>query len=97
MLAAPLPHIGVTSYRLAKTDHGKALVIGVGILGTTALSLGMRGYLMYHAGYAGGSGMNNLSEDQVRKRMATVSTEEGSQIENPSANAVLKEALKGFG
>ena len=50
ILAAPMAHIAVTSYRHAKTPLQRRLVLGVGILGSTVFSIGMRLALMDHAG-----------------------------------------------
>jgi len=50
IIAAPLAHIAVTSYRYAKTPLQRRFVIGVGVAGTTAFSFVMRLVLMDHAG-----------------------------------------------
>ena len=88
--ATPLAHISVTLYRDAKTPRQKQLLLGVGILGCTAMTIGMRMYLMYHAGYAG---KETLDTNRIRE----VSEEERKKIENPSLSDVAREAFRGFG
>ena len=90
--ATPIAHICVTLYRDAKTPRQKQLLLGLGIMGSTAATIGMRLYLMHHAGYAGG---NN---PDVAKRIRTVSSaEEKEAIQNPSVTTMAKEAFRGFG
>ena len=89
--AAPLAHIAVTLYRDAKTPRQKQLILGVGVIGSTTLTLGMRLYLMYHAGYAG-------KETVPLDRYRTVHSEaERKAIEDPGAATIAKEAFRGFG
>ena len=52
-MAAPLTHICVTLYRGAKTPLQKQILFGGGIIGATNATIGMRLYLMAHAGYPG--------------------------------------------
>ena len=92
IMAAPLAHISVSLYRTAKTPRAKAMVLGVGVLGATGLSVGMRMYLMVHAGYAGGT-----PAEAVQHRVHTVHHDEVQRVQNPSYLKVLKEALRGFG
>lgn len=67
--AAPLAHIAVSLLRHAKTPMQRGLIVGVGVVGSTAATLGMRVYLMGHAGYAGG----DLAEEKVKERFKEVS------------------------
>lgn len=94
IFAAPLAHIGVSLYRSAKTKPQKHLIVGVGIIGSTALTLGMRMYLMYHAGF---SRDETMDEDTASERIRMVSEEEKQEIQNPSTKKILTEAFKGFG
>ena len=48
IVAAPLAHIAVTLYRSAKTPQQKQLILGVGVIGSTVTTIGMRLYLMAH-------------------------------------------------
>ena len=89
--AAPIAHICVTLYRDAKTPQAKRLLFGVGIIGSTVATLGMRLYLMNHAGYPGGTNSHASS----RERLVTL--EEKKAMENPSVKTIAKEALRGFG
>jgi hypothetical protein len=54
IIAAPAAHIAVSSLRHVKTERGRKIVIGVGVIGATLATVGMRLYLMRHAGYAAG-------------------------------------------
>jgi len=90
--ATPLAHISVTLYRDAKTPRQKQFLLGFGILGCTAMTLGMRMYLMWHAGYAGKQAGSGYSD-----RILTVTEEERKTIEHPSLSHVAREAFRGFG
>lgn len=90
IIAAPIAHVAVSSYRLAKTRRARLAIVGVGIVGATAASVGMRLALMAHAGYPGGG---ETHADRVE--VATKSGQEA--IASPSFFTVLREALKGFG
>ena len=92
IMAAPLAHIAVTLYRGAKTPLAKKWIFGVGIVGSTVMTLGMRLYLMHHAGYPGGP---NYKMSQRERIVTTLSEKE--EIENPSMTIIVKEAFKGFG
>jgi hypothetical protein len=89
--AAPIAHICVTLYRDAKTPRTKQLLLSVGIVGSTVATIGMRLYLMNHAGYPGGP------NTQVIEREMIVSLSEKKAIENPSLTQIAKEAVRGFG
>jgi hypothetical protein len=91
--ATPFAHIAVTLYRDAKTPRQKQLLLGVGILGSTAMTLGMRLYLMCHAGYPG----QDMDPSVARQRVLEVSQEEKEHILNPSLGKIAKEAWRGFG
>mmetsp|Transcript_1461 Transcript_1461/g.2670 ORF Transcript_1461/g.2670 Transcript_1461/m.2670 type:complete len:117 (+) Transcript_1461:235-585(+) len=91
--ATPLAHIAVTLYRDAKTPKQKQLLLGVGILGSTALTLGMRLYLMCHAGYPG----QDMDPNIAKARVLAVTEEEKEAILNPSVGKIAKEAFRGFG
>jgi hypothetical protein len=91
ILAAPLAHIAVTLYRSAKTQQQKRYILGVGVIGSTVATIGMRLYLMVHAGYPGGPNYQMTSRERI------VTKEEKEMIENPSATTILKEAFRGFG
>lgn len=90
-MAAPIAHIAVTLYRSAKTPQQKRWIMGVGIVGSTFATIGMRLYLMAHAGYPGGP--NN----QMRHREKLVTMDEKQRIENPTMGTIVKEAFRGFG
>jgi len=92
ILAAPLAHMAVSMYRKAKTPMQKRLVIGVGVVGSTCLSLGMRLYLMHHAGYAGAP-----SGTEIDSRVKVVDADEKDRILNPGMWDIFREALRGFG
>lgn len=89
--AAPVAHICVTLYRDAKTPRARTLLLGAGVFGSTFLTIGMRLYLMYHAGYPGGANQG------MEKREKLVTLEEKRAMENPSLSTVAKEAFRGFG
>lgn len=90
--ATPIAHIAVTLYRDAKTPRQKQLIAGVGILGSSVMTLGMRLYLMSHAGYPG----QEASVEKTRKRILEVSEQEKNEIVNPSIGKIAKQALRGF-
>ncbi len=90
ILAAPLAHIAVSSYKVAKTRRARIAIVGIGVIGSTVLSLGMRGALMVHAGYAGGGA-------SVEDRILHVSESEKAAVQQPSLWTIVKEAFKGFG
>jgi hypothetical protein len=89
--AAPIAHICVTLYRDAKTPRAKSLLLGVGVVGSTMMTLGTRLYLMHHAGYPGGANQG------MEKRERLVTLEEKKAMENPSLSTIVKEAFRGFG
>jgi hypothetical protein len=91
ILAAPVAHIAVTFYRSAKTPLQRKWILGVGVIGSTVGTIGMRLYLMAHAGYPGGPNY------QMSAREIAVTEEQKRQLESPDARTILKEALKGFG
>lgn len=93
IFAAPLAHIGVSLYRSAKTKTQKQVIVGVGILGSTALTLGMRMYLMYHAGFP----CKEMDETTGKERILFVAPDKKAEIENPSTKKILGEAFRGFG
>jgi hypothetical protein len=90
--ATPIAHIAVTLYRDAKTPRQKQLIAGVGILGSSVMTLGMRLYLMSHAGYPG----QEANVEKTRKRILEVSEQEKNEIFNPSIGKIAKQALRGF-
>lgn len=91
--AAPLAHIAVTFYRSAKTVQQKQLLLGIGIIGSTVMTVGMRLWLMSHAGYPGME-----STELARSRMKNVaSLAEKAEIEKPSASKQINEIIRGFG
>jgi hypothetical protein len=65
--------------------------MGVGVVGSTIATVGMRLYLMVHAGYPGGP------NDQMRHREKVVTLDEKRRIENPTIGTIIKEAFRGFG
>eukprot|EP00123_Amoebidium_parasiticum_P000652 comp11512_c0_seq1/m.5960 comp11512_c0_seq1/g.5960 ORF comp11512_c0_seq1/g.5960 comp11512_c0_seq1/m.5960 type:complete len:119 (-) comp11512_c0_seq1:324-680(-) len=89
ILAAPITHICVSLLRHAKTQRQKNMLIGFGIVGATAATIGMRLYLMKHAGYAS-SGV--IHDDG---RVLKVTEAEAERVRNPAIIEVLKHALKG--
>ncbi len=82
IMAAPIAHICVTLYRDAP-PHQKKYLLGIGIVGSTVCTVGMRLYLMRHAGYAGGEKL--------------VGAEEKREMENPSLKTIVSGAFRGFG
>ena len=90
--AAPIAHICVTLYRDAKTPRAKQLLFGVGIVGSTVATVGMRLYLMHHAGYPGGP-----NTDQITQREKLVTASERKAMESPSVVQIAKEAARGLG
>jgi hypothetical protein len=90
IMAAPIAHIAVTLYRSAKTPLQKQWILGVGVIGSTVATVGMRLYLMEHAGYPGGPNY------QMASREHSVTEDEKRQMENPNAHTILKKAFKGF-
>ena len=90
--ATPIAHICVTLYRDARTPRQKQLLLGVGILGATAATIGMRLYLMAHAGYPGSHHANVVEREVVVK-----SEEERKRIQEPTVGTIVKEAFRGFG
>lgn len=90
IMAAPIAHICVTLYRDAPPRQKKYL-LGVGIIGSTVCTVGMRLYLMGHAGYAGGV------NTQMSEREKLVSAEEKREMENPSVKTIVRGAFRGFG
>jgi hypothetical protein len=93
ILAAPLAHIAVSVYRHASTKRQQQVILGVGIVGSTILTLWMRLYLMHHAGLPG----VDMDERVKRERILKISEDAKKQIESPSMLTVLKEAARGFG
>lgn len=91
ILAAPMAHIAVTLYRSAKTPFQKQMLLWGGIVGTTTVTIGMRLYLMVHAGYAGGPNRG------MERREKVVTAEEKRRMENPTVGTILREAFRGFG
>ena len=94
LMAAPLAHIAVSGYRHAKTPFQKRAVLFGGVAGATAFSLGMRLYLMSHAGYAGG----DISQEEESRRAITVSRDEKDEVLRKSLRVenIVKEASKGL-
>ena len=91
--AAPLAHIAVTAYKSAKTPTQRKWILIGGIIGSTVATVGMRLYLMKHAGYAGAPSSGHMAS----ARTLNVTTEERAKIENPSYWDIAKEMVKGFG
>ena len=91
ILATPLAHWAVTLYRDAKTPRQKQFLLVGGIMGSTLMTLGVRLYLMAHAGYPGGS------REGLEGRELLVTPEEKNQLENPSIREVASKAFRGFG
>lgn len=90
IMAAPMAHICVTLYRDAPPRQKKYL-LGVGIIGSTVCTVGMRLYLMGHAGYAGGE------NTQMSEREKLVTPEQRKEMENPSVKTIVSGAFRGFG
>jgi hypothetical protein len=89
--AAPIAHISVTLYKEARSPQQKKFIMGFGIIGATMATIGMRLYLMGHAGYAG------RGNEHVVNRERRVTQREKNEIENPSVGTIVKEAMKGLG
>jgi hypothetical protein len=92
IVAAPLAHIGVTLYHSAKTVQQKQMILGIGIIGSTVMTMGMRLWLMAHAGYPGME-----APDLAQGRIKHVTLEEKEEIERPSTIKQAKEVFRGFG
>jgi hypothetical protein len=92
IMAAPFAHFAVTLYRDAKTPQQKRLVLLGGVGGFTCLSLGMRLYLMVHAGYPGSSRVGLQGRERVVHTL-----EEQKQIQEPTSTEIMRKALQGFG
>lgn len=93
ILAAPLAHIAVPFYREAKTQKHRQLILGIGVIGSTFLTLSMRLYLMAHAGYPGKDDATTIQSRIVEVR----TKEEKDEILNPSTSTIAKEIWRGFG
>ncbi|KAG7360398.1 hypothetical protein IV203_035497 [Nitzschia inconspicua] len=91
IMAAPVAHIAVTLYQSAKTAQQRKWILALGVVGSTIGTIGMRLYLMAHAGYPGGPNYQMASREQ------DVSLQQKRQMENPDTVTILKEAWKGFG
>ena len=91
ILAAPIAHICVTLYKDAKTPRQKQLLLGVGVVGSTVATIGMRLYLMGHAGYPG----SHSAKASQRERLVTL--EEKQALANPSLAKKARETMRGFG
>ncbi|CAJ1946012.1 unnamed protein product [Cylindrotheca closterium] len=91
ILAAPIAHICVTLYRDAKTPRQKQLLLGVGVVGTTIATFGMRLYLFSHAGYPG---THNAGATQ-RERTVTLE-EKKALIDDASISKKARETMRGF-
>eukprot|EP00003_Mantamonas_plastica_P015289 TRINITY_DN2597_c1_g3_i3.p3 TRINITY_DN2597_c1_g3~~TRINITY_DN2597_c1_g3_i3.p3 ORF type:complete len:128 (-),score=23.65 TRINITY_DN2597_c1_g3_i3:29-412(-) len=89
--AAPVAHLFVTLYKGAKSERAKKWLMWGGVVGSTIATVGMRLFLMNHAGYPGGE------NSHVVTRQELVSVEEKEARENPSLGEIAKEAAKGFG
>ena len=92
--AAPMAHIAVTLYRDARTITQKRLILGVGIVGSTVLTIGMRLFLLSHAGYPG-----QEAPHLAQGRITTVDSWQEKQVleQQPSSTAhQVKEILRGF-
>ena len=93
ILAAPLAHIAVPFYREAKSQKQRQIILGVGIIGSTVLTITMRLYLMAHAGYPGGE-----TRETIQSRIIEVKTEEErDEMVNPPTSKIAKEIWRGFG
>jgi hypothetical protein len=91
--ATPLAHISVTLYREAKTQKQRQLILGVGIIGSTVMTLGMRLYLLSHSGYPGQD-----NSDVIQSRIVEAKTEEERRaITDPSMGRIMKDMMRGFG
>ena len=90
ILAAPLAHIAVSSYRLAKSPWAKRAIFFGGVLGATAFSIGMRMVLMVDAGYPAG-------DQAPAPRVMTVTDAQKDEIQHPTLYAIFRDAFKGFG
>jgi hypothetical protein len=68
----------------------RQILVG-GIAATTVLTIGMRLYLMVHAGYPGGP------NQQMAERERIVTKDEKYKLEHASTMEIAKAAAKGFG
>lgn len=91
--AAPLAHVAVSSYRHAKTDLQRRLVLGVGVVGITVASIAVRLSLMGHAGYPGG----DIDDKVAAQRSRVMSEEDRADVQEASAGTIIREAGRGFG
>ena len=90
--AAPIAHICVTLYRGSTNPQTKRLLLGAGIIGSTVTTVGIRLYLMSHAGYPGGD-----NSHASHREIAVSSREEKENVENPGLGHFVREMLRGFG
>jgi hypothetical protein len=81
ILAAPIAHLCVTLHRDLKTE---AIALGVGIVGSTVATVGMRVWSKSHAGYPGSH------NSRVNQREKLVSLEEKRATENLSFATIGK-------
>lgn len=91
--AAPLAHVAVSSYRHAKTNFQRRMVLGVGVVGVTAASIAVRLTLMGHAGYPGG----DIDDQVAAQRTRVLTEEERAKDAGPSVGKIIREAGRGFG
>eukprot|EP00471_Norrisiella_sphaerica_P009741 CAMPEP_0184500158 /NCGR_PEP_ID=MMETSP0113_2-20130426/43836_1 /TAXON_ID=91329 /ORGANISM="Norrisiella sphaerica, Strain BC52" /LENGTH=113 /DNA_ID=CAMNT_0026888401 /DNA_START=6 /DNA_END=347 /DNA_ORIENTATION=+ len=90
--AAPLAHIAVSLYKNARTPFQRKFLVGFGVIGATAASVGMRLYLMQHSGYLNSGDYN----ENGQKRLKTVTEDEKKEMISPSMSTIAKDAAKGF-
>ena len=92
IMAAPLAHFAVSTFRLAKTRRAKVAIAVGGVLGATSLSVGMRLFFMADASFVG----DKTVEDRFVET-ASIDSNQREEILKPSAWQIFKEAIKGFG
>ena len=74
--AAPLAHIAMTMHQLAKTAQQKQLILGLGAVGSAALTVSMRLWLLAFRACCPGAEAPHLAQC----RMKTVLLEEKKKI-----------------
>lgn len=81
-----LPHVMISCGSKVRTPAARRLLFQ-GVLAVSVGTVAMRLVLMAHAGYPGGE----MSEEEVSKRVVTVSTaEERAALQQPTLRSVLR-------
>lgn len=87
--STPIAHFCVTLYREAKTHRQKHLLLGVGIVGSSAATLFMRLILMSHA-------VTGDNAEVAAGREKLVTLDQKAAMLNPTVKSIAQEAVRGF-